>query len=156
MNNEETTSSAKRESLVEEIEKYGNQQNLICANRDGDLYFIECPKCHSTDLNTQRLIGCRYCHTRFSLYFEDGMRIFHLDNEMGTASPSNGRIKIIELKKDDYFSKILLPRNEKRLNELKEKYPDFKVIILNKDLRKDGKDAHGHHKYESFALVPID
>jgi len=151
-------STRKEIDVVKEIEGYGQHQHIFTVNRDGDLYYIECPECHSTALTSKRLLGCKSCHTRFSLYFEDGFRSLSVITNSGTVSGSNGKIKLLELKPKAYFKSQLLGRNDnpKAMSDLKKKYPDLKVIILNKDLQKDGKDAHGHQQYKRYALIPLD
>ena len=151
------TTQGQRKSIVEEIEGYGNRQDLVVIDRDGDKYFAECPSCHSTDLNGQRLLSCRTCHTHFQPYYEDGVSFYRVDTEHGSIS-NNEEIKLIELKPDAYFKKILYGRNDypERLEELKEKYPNLKVLKIARDLQKDGKDAHGHHNYKRYALIPLD
>ena len=58
---------------ITELEGYGYLQTLWIVNRDGDRYYIECPDCHTTNLNNIRLFGCKSCHTRFTIYGEDGI-----------------------------------------------------------------------------------
>jgi nitrate/TMAO reductase-like tetraheme cytochrome c subunit len=133
-------------------------QKLTIINRDGDNFFVECPNCHSTDLNGQRILSCRSCHTHFQPYYEDGCTTFNVETDHGTIS-ANDVISVIGLKgKDDYFKKILHGRNdyEEKLNKLKEKYPNLKVIRIYRDLQKNGKDSHGHERYRRFALIPLD
>lgn len=141
--------------IVSEIEGYGQQQSISTVNRDGDLFYIECPECHSTDLNSKRIISCKSCHTHFSIYLEDGFKSISVLTEHGTIGNHKEVIKLMELKPGDYSKVNLLGRNEGRLNEIKEKYPDMKVIKLYKDLQKNGKDAHYHDEYKRYAIIPL-
>ena len=142
--------------VVSEIESYGQHQSILTVNRDGDKFYIECPECHSTDLNSKRIISCRSCHTHFSVYLEDGFRSISVLTSFGTIGSYKEAIKLMELKPGDYFKVNLLGRNESRLNKIKEKYPDMKVIKLYRDLQKNGKDAHDHAKYKRYAIIPLD
>jgi hypothetical protein len=153
-NNKCEQTTINQETFKEEIDRYGQHQNIITANRDGDLFYIECPECHSTDLNSNRLICCRNCHTFFSLYFEDGFKVFWTETNNGTIHGYDNKIKLIQLKKNDVFLKYLMPRNEHRIEELKKDYPDLKVITLMRDF-KDGTDGHKHEKYKKYALIPL-
>lgn len=60
----------------------------------------------------------------------------------------------VTVKRAWILNKILYGRNEHRLSELKEKYPNMKVVTLTRDLR-GGHDAHGHGKYKKYALIPL-
>lgn len=155
MNEEQT--EANKKSLVEEIEGYGQHQDILTANRDGDLFYIECPTCHSTDLNTKRIVSCRDCHTHFSLYFEDGLKSFPTITQSGAIAPMHGgvEIKLLKLKPGDYFLTNVLGRNAAHIDELKTKYPDLKVVKLKRDLH-NGTDAHNHQQYKRFVLIPLD
>ena len=126
-------------------------------NRDGDKYYIECPKCHGLELASRRMFSCKGCFTHFELYLEDGYVRKSVDVESGSLNAYSDEISYIELEPDDYFAKVLYGRNdhEKPLKELMEKYPDMKICRIKKDLR-NGKDAHGHEKYERFAIIPLD
>lgn len=155
----DTNESTKKDlDIIKEIESYGQHQDVLTANRDGDLYYIECPSCHSTELNSKRLIACKNCHTHFSVYLEDGFRTFKVITNSGTVSGSDGEIKLLELKPGNYFKVELLGRNNKFsiISNLKKKYPDLKIVTLERDLGEDGKDAHGHSKYKRYALIPLD
>ena len=151
----EEATTVKEKDIIEEIESYGQHQDIITANRDGDLFYVECPECHSTDLNAKRIIACRKCHTFFSVYFEDGFYRHSVLTEFGSINGYDNKITLLKLKPNDYFKTVLLPRNRKTLSRIKEKYPDLEVIVFYRDLH-DGKDAHGHQKYRRYALVPLD
>ena len=153
----ETCNSAPSKTIAEELEGYGQQQKLIVVDRDGDRFYVECPSCHSTDLNTRRLLSCRSCHTHFQPYYEDGCDTFYVDTDSGTINGYGNEISIVELHKGAYFKKILHGRNnnQETLDELRKVYPDMKIIRLGRDLR-DGKDCHGHSEYKRFALIPLD
>ncbi len=155
MNEEQT--EANKKSLIDEIEGYGQHQSIYAANRDGDLFYIECPSCHSTDLNTKRIMSCRKCHTHFSLYLEDGFQTFPAITQSGSINPLHGgnEIKLAKLKPGDYFLTNILGRNVTRIDELKAKYPDLKIVKLGRDLS-NGTDAHGHAEYKRFVLIPLD
>lgn len=156
--NNECESSKPRKSIVEEVEDYSHGERLMIVNRDGDEYYIECPECHSSSLNAQHIFGCKKCFTRFQLYLEDGFSQEMVETEFnGISSGLNGEIKVIELKPDAYFKKILYGRNDypETIDELREKYPDLKIKTYKRDLR-DGNDAHGHGKYKRYALIPLD
>jgi hypothetical protein len=84
-------------SLAEELESYKNRQKIHAADRDGDLYVIECPDCGSTDLNVARFFGCKKCHTRFSVYTEDGLREFELETGFGEARVYDEGLNMIAL-----------------------------------------------------------
>ena len=156
---EETCENVSSErDVVKEIENYGNTRKLAVINRDGDKYYAECPSCHSTDLNGQRLLSCKSCHTHFQAYYEDGFHFMNVDTDHGSISSSSGEVKVIELEPDAYFKKILHGRNDypEHIDKLRVKYPDMKILKIARDLGKDGKDAHGHAKYKRFALIPLD
>lgn len=142
--------------IVAEVKSYRQLQDVHAVNRDGDLYFIECPECHTTNVNALKLFGCKSCHTRFSLYGEDGFKSFRVESESGPVSAHSNRIHLLQLKTGDYFVKEHLPRNDGQLGELKKAFPEMKVIELSRDFRSDtGKDAHGHQRYKRYALIPL-
>ncbi len=140
--------------IVAEVQEYKQKQDVHAVNRDGDLYFIECPECHTTDVNMLKMFGCRKCHTRFSVYPEDGFKWFCVETEFGDVHAFDNTIKLLQLRPDDYFLKDLLPRNSGQLKELRKAFPNMKVIELSRDLH-EGKDAHGHQKYKKYALIPL-
>lgn len=145
-----------RLAIVDEVKGYSQTQTVHVVNRDGDLYFIECPECHTTDINAQRIFGCRKCHVRFCVYAEDGISSFCVQTESGTVTPFDKKIKILQLKKGDYFHKNHLPRNDGQMSTLKAAFPEMKVITLYRDFQKEsGKDAHGHERYRRYALIPL-
>ena len=157
--NETKEQEQKQHDVVAEIEGYGNQESIVAINRDGDLFFVECPVCHSTDIQSRRILACRSCHEHFMPYYEDGCQTINVDNEFGSVRPnSEGKVCLIELKKNDYFKKVLLGRNDKPevLAKIKAKYPEMRVLRLPADLQKNGKDAHGHKSYKRYALIPLD
>ncbi len=147
---------ASRIDIVTEVKGYHQTQHVYTVNRDGDLFFIECPECHTTDINAVRVFGCRKCHTRFSLYAEDGIDSLCVETESGTVTPSDNEIKLLQLKKGDYFLKNHLPRNDGQIATLKAAFPEMKVIKLHRDFnKKSGKDAHDHERYRRYALIPL-
>ena len=118
---------ARAESIVEEIDGYSESQELMTVNRDGDKFYIECPECHSTDLDKQRIFGCKDCHTRFTVYLEDGFDSIDVDTDFGSLGSYEG-IKVVALKGDDSgFGdyKVLHGRNQRDgvLEEIRKKYP---------------------------------
>lgn len=148
---------SRRRSLVEELENYRNEHVITAANRDGDLFYVECPECGSLDLNIRRFVACRNCHTFFSLYFEDGMKRIDVENDFSSISAHGENLKLISLDSQDHVKKILYGRNKNRLGELKEKYPDAKVMTLYRDFNPKTKmDGHNHHQYRRFAIIPLD
>ena len=152
----EQEQTAIQKDIVTEIENYGHHQEILAVDRDGDLFYIECPNCHSTDLNTKSLIACRKCHTFFNIYFEDGFHKYTVFTDFGEINGYDNKIKLIQLKPKDYFKFKLHGKNENKLSKLKEKYPDMKVITLYRDLGDDGMDAHRHEKYRKYAIIPLD
>lgn len=142
--------------VVKEIENYNHRATLLIVDRDGENFFIECPDCHSTDLNSMRLISCKKCHTHFTLYFEDGFKDQDVFTD-GYPVSDREKVKIIALKgKNDYFKHILYPKydNDGDLKKLKDKYPEMRIITIYRDLH-NGKDAHQHQKYKKYALIPL-
>lgn len=147
-------SASDKEPLAVELEGYKKEHTLLAADRDGDLYFIECPECHSLDIHTIRLFACRCCHTFFKVYTEDGLRVLTVENDFGSIGSYGNELKLLKLSPEADTHKILFGRNEHRLSELKEKYPKMKVVTLERDLH-GGHDAHGHEKYKKYALIPL-
>jgi len=147
-----------RQNIAEELYNYHHKQNLLCANRDGDLYYIECPSCHSTDVHRRTFVGCRSCHTQFQLYFEDGIRTIDIRTDLSNLSAREDA-HFVEIKRPNRHSTeahIWHPRNEKRFEELLKSHPEAKKLTLYRDLQIDGKDGHGHELYRRFAIIPLD
>jgi hypothetical protein len=142
-------------SLIDEVEGYKQEHTLQVVNRDGDLYYVECPECHGVDLHTIELFACRSCHTFFKAYTEDGLITFTVENEGGGLGTYGKKVKLLKLLFSHDTYKILHGRNEHRLSELESKYPELQVITLERDLNKIGCDAHGHSKYKKYALIPL-
>jgi len=147
-------SGACRESLAQELEGYHSVQTLITVNRDGDWFYVECPRCHGTDLHRDWYVACRNCHTFFDLNPEDGLKTIQVANQYGHVSAYED-IKLVKLDPNDDQYKIIYGRNKDRLQELKEKYPNLEIRIMERDLR-NGKDAHGHSQYHRYAVIPLD
>lgn len=142
--------------IVHELENYHYRQTLVTVNRDGDRYYVECPQCHSTDLNTQRITSCRRCHTHFTFHSEDGVANIKVQADFSSIS-AGGEVTLLQLGgSKDYFYRELLPRNSKCIDDLRQTYPNLKVTRLHRDLQEDGKDAHSHAPYKRFVLVPLD
>ena len=117
---EENTCSEPKKDIIEELKSYGNLQDLWYVNRDGDKFFIECPECHTTDLNAIRLFGCKSCHTRFHVYGEDGISSTCLYTQMSAARRyGKDPITVVSLQKNDYFKHILYGRNSNKKEEFK-------------------------------------
>lgn len=146
--------ACQKRTITEELEAYGNHQSLWYVNRDGDKCYIECPDCHNMDLTSLRVLGCSYCHTRFTVYPEDGIRYQSLVTEMGRCS-AGGELRIVGKEKDAHFKQILYPRNYEKAAEIVQMWPHAEIVTLQRDLQKDGKDAHGHALYKKYVLIPI-
>ena len=143
-----------RLSISKELEGYKNNTSLHVVNRDGDLFYIECPNCHNTELISRRFFGCKHCMENFSVYCEDGLKYYSINSDFGSLS-SGDTIKLIRLKRNDYFCVPLYGRNEKRIEELKKEYPDMEIINLYRDLQNDNKDAHSHCEYKRFTIFHV-
>lgn len=156
-NSKQDQEQFKEKDIASELESYGQLQDLIIIDRDGDKFYVECPSCHSTELNTMRIVSCKHCHSHFVPYYEDGCSTLKIFTDMGSLG-NYDELAVISLEKDSYFKHILHGRNDKKscIDKLKEKYPFMKIMRIRKDLGKDGKDAHGHSKYKRFALIPLD
>lgn len=150
--NKETEQCKPQQTIKEELGSYDEKHSLFVANRDGDLYYVECPECSGTDLTQFRLLGCKRCHTRFSVYFEDGFKSFEVQAD-GNIS-SYDKLKLVQPDPQDSSYFIWHGRNADRIEELKSHYPMAKVITLLKDY-KNGKDGHGHEEYSKYVLIPI-
>ncbi len=150
---EETAEMSKSESKLtkEDLQREMSQKvtKLKCANRDGDLYYINCPDCDCTDLQKISLYMCRTCGTHFDLYHEDGRKEILLRDY---PYQTERRMLIGTFDKEgDYFEEWfkITPRIESY------NLPFLRTKTLYKDLQKDGKDGHGHHKYKRYALIPL-
>jgi hypothetical protein len=145
---QENTCSSPPETDKEEMIRSGRKLlNVWCANRDGDLYYIECPECSCVDLKAKRIMMCRSCGQHFSLYFEDGSRNFDV-RQFGSTF-SDKEVKIILLEEKDKEWHVPFPRHNIESME------PVKIKTLYRDLN-DGKDGHGHERYRKFALIPLD
>lgn len=152
-------SSSSRPPIDQELYNYHHKQTLLCANRDGDLYYIECPSCHSTNVHRRTFVGCRSCHTQFQLYFEDGCRTQDIHTDLSNLSARGDKTEFVEIKRPNRRvtdAHIWHPRNEKRFKELQDSHPEARKLTLYRDLQKDGKDGHGHSPYTRFAIIPLD
>ncbi len=151
MNEEKTI---KQFSIKKVLEGYGHHTSIHYVSRDGDKHFIECPECHSTELNVIKIMRCKCCHTSFSLNFEDGFYNQSVITDMGSVS-SQEEVKLIALDKDkDYFKHIVHPKFQDV--DFKKHFPNSEVLILRRDLQTNGKDAHDHAKYKRYAIIPLD
>lgn len=142
-------------NIIDELESYGNLQTLWHVNRDGDKHFVECPDCHTTDLNAVRLFGCKKCHTRFTVYAEDGIDSIRVYTQLSAIRSGGEPIKIVGKEKSTYFQQILYPRNYNKIEKIKQKWPEANIQIFVPDLRKNGMDAHSHEFYKRFVLLPL-
>jgi hypothetical protein len=136
---------------VNDLKKEKSQHitKMHCANRDGDLYYINCPDCKCTDLKERTVLMCKNCGTHFNLYFEDG----HKELLVRDYSEQTDKRLVIGTFDDDgdYFQEwyIITPKIESY------NLPFKKKKALYKDLQDNGKDGHGHHKYKRYALIPL-
>lgn len=152
----ETSEGEQRErDLLEELKGYGHESTLWVVNRGGDLYFIECPACHSIEVDKEVLFGCRCCKGYFDVNPEDGFRAIRVLTDLGPVRSYDKKIKLIGLKQDPYAHQQVYGRNERKLKELLERCPEAKILIINRDLHA-GRDAHGHSRYNRYALIPLD
>jgi len=152
--NEKCERSQHDVDVIKEIEDYNIPHKIHTVNRDGDKFFITCPECDNMDLTSLTVLGCKRCHTQFTLYFEDGYDTIDFDSaSIGNPSYFDNKLKLIEL--DGKKRKVLYGRNNQKIDDIKSKYPNAKIVTLCKDLQKDGKDAHGHGKYKRYALIPL-
>ena len=119
-----------------------------CANRDGDLFYIECPDCHCVDLKAKRMMMCRECGQHFSLYFEDGHKSFDI-KKLGKTFSGDKEFDIIKLDSNDWHWYVPYPRHNV------ESMQPAEIKILRRDLN-GGEDAHGHERYRRYALIPLD
>ncbi|KKN07042.1 hypothetical protein LCGC14_1071210 [marine sediment metagenome] len=146
---EENECSSSPETDKEEMIRSGRELlNVCCANRDGDLHYIECPECSCVDLKPKRIMMCKDCGQHFSLYFEDGFKSFDVKKFWHTFDKEK-QVKIIHLQSNDMEWHVPYPRHDIDSMEPAE------IKILYKDL-KNGKDGHGHQRYRKFALIPLD
>ena len=149
------TSESHRKDINEELESYQNDQDLFVVNREGDKYYIECPECHSTNIQSRRFFSCCKCHTHFQAYLEDGFSIHRVLMQGGSIN-TNEEIKLVYLKPSDYFCHIIYGRNDRPeiIDKIKAKHPEAKIVKIARDLRR-GKDAHGHSRYNRFVMIPL-
>ena len=126
--------------------KYG--QNIKYAiDRDGDLFVVECPSCHSQESLEEEDKRCRgifrcqksTCNTLFEVYTEDGVRVIH-DYREG------------DLEK----WAVLTYDNDRLCAGISEDAPWWwpRKVVTARDLnRETGKDAHGHHPYYKLSRI---
>lgn len=149
MNKENTKS---RRGIIGELNSYGQHQALYVINRDGDLFYAQCPKCKSTDLKRRTFLGCKSCFTNFQPYYEDGLKYYPVLTEFSKLSAGD-KITLVRLKA--HFWNPIYGRNENSIKTIKEKVPDAKIITIPPDYR-NGKDAHGHSNYSKFLIIPLE
>jgi len=147
----ESNTCKKRNDKEEMMSNYDDKFDLHCANRDGDLFFIECPSCHHVDLKAKKILMCRDCGQHFVPYFEDGHKIIKNVKKFGKTLYDEVRLVTFD-KKDDYFKVWHVPYPR---HDIKGMNPN-EIIYLRRDLRKDMKDGHGHEKYKKFLLIPVE
>lgn len=119
-------------------DNYGTGKWAI--NRDGDYYLVECPSCHRQCISRDKAHGrfiCSYCDIGFVVYTEDGAFSFRDYREGNVNFPAN-------LVWDEAGNGYL---------GLTEDAPWWwRRRDIYRDLRKDGKDGHGHQLYETVPL----
>lgn len=118
--------------------------SLLAANRDGDLFYAECPECHGVDLKSKRIIMCRDCGQHFIMYFEDGFLQFDVMNSGGSFHRDK-EARIIRLEKNGNWYAPFPRHDIASMNPVEQK-------VLYRDLR-NGKDAHGHAEYERITII---
>lgn len=139
-------SSNKDRNIIPQLDE---RQDIFCANRDGDLYYIECPECHSTDINRPHMFMCRDCGTFFDLYKEDGIKSY-FGVKVNWTIKDYEKMTIITDDRGIYYS----PFERQQAQLKKELGASFKrEETICRDLRKNGKDAHGHQKYQKFLVI---
>jgi len=149
MVNETQNTCCREVSVLSELEE---KQDLYCINRDGDLHYVECPECYSTDLKKPHLFLCRNCGINFDVSKEDGVKRLAYIKVNYSIKKGKPKLKIIVDKRGRYY----LPferQVEQLIEELGEEYD--KTILVSKDLRENGKDAHGHAKYQKYLVIKI-
>ena len=141
------SSSNEGQNIIPQLDE---QQNIFCANRDGDLYYIECPECHSTDLKRPHMFMCRDCGTFFYLYTEDGIKNYWWVRVNHTIRNQDKEIIIMTDERGRHYSPF-----ERQQEQLKKELGDSlkRTEIIYRDLRENGKDAHRHQKYQKFLVI---
>ncbi len=148
--------------LVDRREKKSWSLNVWAIDRDGDLYLVECPQCHQTqhlvfnlDLDQSweqrnsdapkvwteavppKTFQCCSCDIGFRVHLEDGIRQIRDHREGTPPLPST-------VVWDD--------NGTMRLGITAEAPWWWQRREICRDLRPDGKDAHGHKRYVVFPL----
>jgi len=151
----------RRWKLVDRREKKGWSLQVYAIDRDGDLYLVECPKCHQTqhllfnldldqpweqrhsdapkvwtDAVPPKTFQCCTCSIGFRVHLEDGIRQIQ-DHREGTPPLP---------------SVVVWDDNHKMHLGITADAPWWwKRREICRDLH-GGKDAHGHKRYEVFPL----
>jgi len=122
----------------------------FAVRRGKGLFLVECPKCHSQHVKPWSgatsmsfpLFGClqKRCDTWFMVYLEDGM--------VNIWDARRGNARLPYRAREDPIRGYLSLGQEL---EAKEWWPAETVY---RDLRKDGKDAHGHNEYAVMPTPP--
>ena len=153
----------RRYHLKDRRPKKGYSKTVYAVDRDGDLYLVECPQCHDTqsilfnwryseerdeegyrkgraitEVVPPKTFQCYSCDIGFHVYLEDGLRFISDHRDGVPPLPS----KVVW---DD--------RGKIHLGISKDAPWWWNRREICRDLR-DGKDAHGHHKYEIFPTTP--
>jgi hypothetical protein len=146
-------SRIRRYHLVDRRNKKTYSHAVYAVDRDGDLYLVECPKCHDTQhlifnrksegrLYTNAVpvntFQCFLCDIGFWVYLEDGLREIKDHREGVPPLPSM-------VVRDD--------RGTIHLGIAKDAPWWWTRREICRDLH-DGKDAHGHKRYEVFPCNP--
>lgn len=150
--------------LIDRREKKGWSRTVYAVDRDGDLFLVECPGCHQTqhllfnldldqpykerrikpkvwtDSVPPKTFQCSTCNIGFSVYLEDGIRRVR-DHRDGTP-PLPSTVVWDDQGTIHLGISASAPWWWKRREICRDLY--------------DGKDAHGHYRYEVFPVKQPD
>lgn len=153
--------------LIDRRKKIPYSHTVYVVNRDGDLYLVECPRCH----NTQTVIAYR-CHR--SIPMGDGIsdpcfscgkkdrthfHCFHCYSNFGwDVYLEDGLIECKDHRKGNPPNPCTVVRDDNKIYRLgidKDAPWWWKRLSVWRDLNpENGKDAHGHHPYEVWDIDP--
>jgi len=114
-------------------------------NRDGDLFFVECPICHRQDClepedsRVRGVFRCQFrdCKHLFEVYTEDGVKTI-FDHREGNLESKD----------------ILVLDGDKLRAGINDDAPWWwRRYPIYRDLQENGRDAHGHRPYYSVSRV---
>ena len=155
---------------IDRREKKSWSRQVYCIDRDGDLYLVECPQCHDTQglwchrpweilTEAQQEAGmreapcdscggepkrthfhCGRCAIGINVYTEDGLRKLR-DHRDG--NPPNPTYAVCDDSGNLHFG---IAADAPWWWKRREVYFDYNP--------ENGKDAHGHHQYETFPNSP--